>query len=48
VEEGQREVARSTERQDTFPVSAEQFNKVIRNLDEVRRDPDGVEEVKDA
>ena len=48
VKEGQREVARSGEGQDTFPVPAEQLCKVIRDLDEVRGDLAGVEEVQDA
>ena len=45
---GKREAARSGERQDTFQVPAEQLYKVIRDLDEVRGDLAGVEEVQDA
>jgi hypothetical protein len=48
VKERQREVAWSGERQDTFPVPAEQLHKIIRDLDEVRRDLAGVEEVQNA
>jgi hypothetical protein len=47
MEEGQAEVARSDEGQDTFQVLAEQLHKVIRDLDEVRGDLAGVEEVQD-
>ena len=47
MKEGQREVARSDEGQDTFRVPVEQLRKVIRDLDEVRGDLAGVEEMQD-